>query len=215
MEQTDCLDLHENKHPPAEKPQDDARRMAQPVKRKPRGDLEKEQKEHHKVRDGRQGGVSHRIGRLFLEKEVELQAAQHVLPLPPGERDDDPPACILIAGKHPVDPDDHAQEEDVGRHEMEEPHPSHDVLVRGYRVHERVPDVDTRDAEDHDAQGVDPVGEAHREFPCVDPYSVRLHGPPPFYTTLIRVISFPSGSTTWTAQAMHGSKEWTVLKIST
>ena len=134
--------------------------------------LEQEDEEHHEVREVGQGVVADRdkwpVGRL---EDVHLEDGYDLAELREPQRQEVLPVGVLVADEAPVDAEREVEDEDVGRHEVNEPGRAEPVAERGLarRVDRgRVGDDETRDREDEDAEGVQPVVEPDREFPDVD-----------------------------------------------
>src|SRR6516225_2420895 len=73
-------------------------------------------------------------------------------------------------------------------------------------------DVEAGGRQHDNGQGDQPMRDPHRNFP--DVHADDLGGPLSAHATLTRASSRRVVSTTWTPQAMQGSKEWTVRRIS-
>ena len=85
--------------------------------------------------------------------------------------DEGVPAGVAVAHEAPVGAEDHIEEEDVARGEMDEAHGAEPVLERsllGVGHGEGLPDEQARDTQGHDGQGVEPVEGPDRQLPDVD-----------------------------------------------
>ncbi len=126
------------------------------------------------------------------------------------------------------DPCQNRRRKDITGHEVDIAHPSHREgsasLYHG--ICPRGVDIEARCHQKNDGKGETPMIEAEQYAPAfmffvrhsnllaVFPKEKIQWLEPLHYRAFTLTVSFPSGSSIWTAQAMHGSKEWIVRSTS-
>ena len=104
-------------------------------------------------------------------QHVGLDHVHNLLPLRLLQREEVVPLRVLVADKAPVEPRQKVEHVDERAREVDEPHPAEPVLLVGLGRVERADrraDQVAGDAQQHQGDRVDPVVDAHRQFPHVD-----------------------------------------------
>src|SRR5664280_334356 len=150
-----------------------------------------------------------------IEHRCFPEAAKSLAP----ERDELGQARIDIAGEHPIDANQYRQREYDRGVQMHDARRAHHKMIscRTWNADEGVTDIITGRGQHDDREKDQPMRQANRQLPDIQPFNVGIfatcycHGT---YMTLTRASSRFVASTTWTPQAIHGSKECTVRRIS-
>src|ERR1017187_4770936 len=205
------------------------------------GSVEREGGEDHDQidqEDERVGGPRERVvadetrGLAELE-EIETERLDEAAAPAPLDRDELVPAGEVIAAEHPDQARKDRERKQDGCIGVDDLHRSRQEVVPGGPGDRdgRVANVDARHREDGDGKHDPPVGDPEGPFPDVDPHEVAVlrrmrvdrelvsafrdeGGEGRAHTALTFASRFLLASTTWPPQAMQGSKEWMVRRIS-
>src|SRR5512144_841926 len=221
-------------HPPGQRPRP-AAALLDGLERDARDRLRDEHGEQHEIGQPGERVVADDGRRLPVDEQVVAQARHEEAPPLRLDRQELPPAGPAVAGEQQHEPgEQHRGEQEPGE-QVHRPRELHRYRP-GLRREHRRPDVEPGDGEHDDRRDEEPVQEPDARLP----HRHRHDGVPGLdrlgrrrpagrrdaeavgcravvgngHWTRTSTTSLPSASSTCAAQAMHGSNEWIVRRIS-